>query len=232
MTKTEERVLQNIDNFQEVKFIEFIYFPKASKVRVRCLNCDTIFERWCHHFNDNPHHCPKCRPKRVANKLTLQQAQERTDKVFYGELELLEYKGNNTLISVKCKKCGIVFSAVPTSLWRNRTKGCPECSKIISLGEKKVKNFLERKKIQYIREYRFQDCRDILTLPFDFYLPLLNTVIEYQGEQHYKERSFYYSEKMVEHDKIKKQYCEEKGINLICIPYTEDVESYLEPRIK
>lgn len=38
MTKTEERVLQNIDNFQEVKFIEFIYFPKASKVRVRCLN--------------------------------------------------------------------------------------------------------------------------------------------------------------------------------------------------
>lgn len=57
-------------------------------------------------------------------------------------------------------------------------------------------------------------------------------MIEYQGEQHYKERSFYYSEKMVEHDKIKKQYCEEKGINLICIPYTEDVESYLEPRIK
>lgn len=233
MTKSEQKALRNIDDFQEVELIEFIRVNKKSeKIKVKCLNCGTIFERWIHHFNNNPHNCPSCRPKKIANKLSLAQAQERTDAIFNGELELLEYKGNNTLINVKCKKCGEIFSSVPTCLWRSRTKGCPQCSKTISLGEKKIKEFLEKKQIQYIREYRFPDCKDVMTLPFDFYLPALNIAIEYQGEQHYKKESFYYSDKIQKHDDIKKQYCEEKGIKLICIPYTEDVSSYLEPRVK
>lgn len=233
MTKSEQKALRNIDDFQEVELIEFIRVNKKSeKIKVKCLSCGTIFERWIHHFNNNPHNCPSCRPRKIANKLSLVQAQERTDAIFNGELELLEYKGNNTLINVKCKKCGEIFSSVPTCLWRSRTKGCPQCSKTISLGEKKIKEFLEKKQIQYIREYRFPGCKDVMTLPFDFYLPALNIAIEYQGEQHYKKESFYYSDKIQKHNDIKKQYCEEEGIKLICIPYTEDVSSYLEPRVK
>ena len=38
------------------------------------------------------------------------------------------------------------------------------------------------------------DCKYKQPLPFDFYLPQKNICIEFQGEQHYKERSLYYSE--------------------------------------
>lgn len=231
MTKAEQTALKNIDEYQEVEFIEFKKMKKCSKIIVKCLDCGTIFERYAHHFNENPHYCPKCRPRNVG-KMTKELAQSRLDLIYNGTLTFLEYNGNNTLAKVQCNQCKEIFFSVPTSLWRNRSKGCPECRKSYSIGEGKIKKFLEKRKIQYIREYRFPDCKDIMTLPFDFYLPQKNIAIEYQGEQHYIEGSYYYSEKVVLHDKIKRDFCLKNGINLICIPYWEDVELYLEPRIK
>lgn len=33
----------------------------------------------------------------------------------------------------------------------------------------------------FIIQHKFKNCRDIRPLPFDFYLPKLNTCIEYDG---------------------------------------------------
>lgn len=84
--------------------------------------------------------------------------------------------------------------------------GCPVCSR--SKGELKIESFLLEKSILFKPEYKFTDCRDINPLPFDFYLPELNTCIEY--------------------DEIKNEYCREKCIKLIRIKYTSDVESILQ----
>ena len=71
---------------------------------------------------------------------------------------------------------------------------------------------------------RFDDCRDQRTLPFDFYLPKYNLCIEYQGSQHYMPtRRFGDDKKLLyrqKHDHIKREYCRDKGINLLEIPYT------------
>jgi len=40
--------------------------------------------------------------------------------------------------------------------------------------------------IEYIKQKRFEKCRNKLPLPFDFYLPNENICIEYDGIQHFK----------------------------------------------
>ena len=74
--------------------------------------------------------------------------------------------------------------------------------------------------ITYKREKRFKDCKDVNTLPFDVWIPSLNLIIEFDGEQHYKpkfgEKEFY---EIVYHDAIKNSYCEDNNINLLRIPY-------------
>jgi len=62
-------------------------------------------------------------------------------------------------------------------------------------------------------------CRPLF---FDFYIPSLNTVIEYDGEQHFRASTKFGGLKFdttVENDLIKNNYCKENNINLIRIPY-------------
>jgi hypothetical protein len=60
-------------------------------------------------------------------------------------------------------------------------------------------------------------------LPFDFYLPDYNMIIEFDGEQHYKQSHFTHSNLSYTqaHDIIKNDYCKNKNIKLIRIPYWE-----------
>lgn len=163
--------------------------------------------------------------------MSLEDAQKRVDDIYgEGKLKLLEYKGNNTLSKIQCLVCGEIFERVPTVLWRNRSRGCPKCQYSLSIGERKVKEILESKKIQYIQQYRFEDCKYKMYLPFDFYLPQLNICIEYQGEQHYNKHSRFYSEELPIRDQIKEQYCKDNNIRLIVIPYWdfENIETYLD----
>ena len=68
----------------------------------------------------------------------------------------------------------------------------------------------------------FDDCKNKNKLRFDFYLPDLNTIIEYDGEHHFKENK-YFGEGNLEYitvnDEIKNQYCIDNKIKLIRIPY-------------
>ena len=227
--KTQQKVLEIIDIYKEFELLEYIK-GKSPKVRLKCNNCGYIFERYSQHFVDYSHICPKCHPKGTSQRMKLEEAQKRVDAI-YGEnnLKLLEYIGNNSFAKVKCLKCGKVFERVPTVLWRGRTRGCPECTKSISLGEQAIKNWLENKKIQYIQQYRFSDCKYKTFLPFDFYLPQHNVCIEFQGEQHYKERSRYYTEDLKTRDEIKKNYCLKHNIIFIEIPYYDinNLDKYL-----
>ena len=88
-----------------------------------------------------------------------------------------------------------------------------------------VEEYLKCHNINYETQKRFKDCIDQRPLPFDFYLPEYNILIEYQGMQHYKAtRRMGDEEKLIyrqKHDCIKRDYCKAKGINLLEIPYTK-----------
>ena len=58
---------------------------------------------------------------------------------------------------------------------------------------------------------------------FDFYLPQQNTLIEYDGEQHFhpiQDDKYKYQE-LKERDEYKNQWCKNNNITLIRIPYTQ-----------
>ena len=99
--------------------------------------------------------------------------------------------------------------------------GCMEGQ---SVGERLIRDILIESHVDFIPQKKFDDCRHINTLPFDFYLPYYNTCIEYDGVQHFKPIDYFGGEKEFElrkiNDDIKTKYCENNKINLIRLPYT------------
>lgn len=102
----------------------------------------------------------------------------------------------------------------------------PSCGKCISShGEQKIMEILDVLNIEYETQKTFENCRFTQTgalAKFDFYLPQLNLLIEYDGSQHFKEISHWESlEKVQARDAYKNQWCKENNIPLIRIPYTQ-----------
>jgi very-short-patch-repair endonuclease len=122
-----------------------------------------------------------------------------------------------------CSECGEEFISCLQKYTQHGGQVCKECSGRESLGEKKIRHYLEEHGVEFKEYYWFKDCRDINPLPFDFYIPKMNTIIEFDGRQHFQETDhFSYSyKKVVEHDTIKNNYCADKNIRLIRISYKQ-----------
>ena len=118
----------------------------------------------------------------------------------------------------------------PSSLKRNC--GCPICSE--SKGEKFIRLYLESNNINFVQEYRFEDCRYKSSLRFDFYISKYNLCIEYDGKQHFEAFEYFGGEESFKNiqkrDKIKNKFCEENNIRLIRIPYwkLDNIEKILD----
>jgi len=140
--------------------------------------------------------------------------------------KLVNYINSKTKINIICPIHGN-FEQLPYEHLRG--KGCPNCRE--SKGEKEIRNILESKKINFSPQYKFNDCKNINKLPFDFYLPDYNTCIEFHGEQHYKPIKWFGGEtvfnKLKSRDKIKENYCNDNNIKLIIIPYRKNILKYL-----
>lgn len=117
---------------------------------------------------------------------------------------------------------------------------CPDC--VVYIGEKEIENILLKYNIKYILQYKFENCRSIKPLPFDFYLPDCNVLIEYDGEGHYFPVNFggmdndkaldrFIGQKV--RDTIKNIYCEQNNIKLIRIPYWDydNIEEILKQEL-
>jgi very-short-patch-repair endonuclease len=101
----------------------------------------------------------------------------------------------------------------------------------MSWGEKKIDEHLKRKNIEFIWQKRFKNCRDKMPLPFDFYVPEYNLIIEFDGEQHYKKTSKFGKdsfESTQKHDKIKNEYCKNNNIHILRLTYNELINNVLE----
>ena len=149
-----------------------------------------------------------------------------------------EYTGSEGNIECQCNICGNKWSPIARSLLYGN--GCPSCPK--SKGEIAVKEYLDSKGIQYESQKTFDDCMYICKLRFDFYIPIYNLVIEYDGEQHFfpvdfcskgnefAENQFTENQKR---DAIKNEYCSRNAIDIIRIPYTDynRIENILDDKL-
>jgi very-short-patch-repair endonuclease len=177
------------------------------------------------------HGCQKCSGKAKGTTESFIENSKKIhgDKYDYSQVNYVRALSPVTIV---CKKHG-PFEQKPNSHLGGA--GCPRCME--SKGENLINNLLTSKKIVFVRQKRFTDCTNeaktgrCVTLPFDFYLPTFNTIIEYDGQQHYVpvwgEDNF---KKLQRLDKIRNKYCKKNGIKLIRIPYTmkkEEIEPYI-----
>lgn len=119
----------------------------------------------------------------------------------------------------KCLLCNSICEKDSVSFSRSLSCGCI----IQSGGVQKIEELLNINNIPYIKEKRFDSCRDKNPLPFDFYINN-KYLIEFDGIQHFKDIKLWDGkDKLIErqkHDEIKNKWCKENNIPLIRIPYT------------
>ena len=97
---------------------------------------------------------------------------------------------------------------------------CQKCNGKQSGLEYTVEQYLIEQHIQYIMQKRFTWCQDKRMLPFDFYLPEHNAVIEVQGCQHYYHNYFNRGlDWQQQRDEFKKQCCIRNNIKYLAIPF-------------
>lgn len=131
--------------------------------------------------------CPKCFGK-IKNSDEL--FKNKIKQIYKNQYIILgKYKNNNKKIEVFHKKCKEKFFIKPQDLLRER-KQCPYCYKNLSRGEIEIKNFLEENNIEYKVFFKFKNLKFKKNLEFDFAVfnknGKIKTLIEYDGEQHYK----------------------------------------------
>lgn len=183
------------------------------------------------------HRCKDCSYEERAKNLRhdINYIKDRIESVNGNKLLNPEdYKDTFTRnLNIQCK-CGNIFTTSFSNYDKHGVNSCFSCSCKESSGEERIRKFLELNKIEFAQEKRFEDCRDKKSLPFDFYLPQYNLLIEFDGQQHYEpkfgEDSFVQLQK---HDKIKNQYCKDNNINLLRIPYWDgnDIEEIITKQL-
>lgn len=187
------------------------------KVSIQCLKCKGKFDMVAGELYRR--NCPLCGRRRESDDF-----EECFNRVAGSHYNLLsKYITSRDKIEVKHLVCNKTFKLVANNFLQGSR--CPYCNS--SSGEQAIASYLDSKGIRYVQQKRFKSCKDKLPLPFDFYLPDYNTLIEHQGRQHLEcvevfDEYLPSSDKLkytMKHDRIKRDWSINNGYNLI---YTYD----------
>lgn len=213
------------------------YVDSKTKVNLTCNRCGYNFDQ-LPRINLSGKGCPNCwthrnRLPKYNSRNTLEDIEERCKVFFEDTLDFSnsESKTSNEKITVFCKKCNNNFDQYTGHLIRG--VGCQICSRSEkqSKPEKLIESILKENNIKYECEKSFEGCSHKNKLRFDFYLPELNTCIEYQGEQHYNPISIFGGEdalkKQIIKDQVKRKYCTENNIKLLEVSYKDNIQKVL-----
>lgn len=135
-------------------------------------------------------------------------------------------KYNSIVWRCECLLCGNKNYYITTNALKNHTPkscGCESRTKGIII----IDEILNKNNIPYVKEKTFDTCRfpDTNALArFDYWVNN-KFLIEYDGEQHFKEKDLKYFKDTLEkrqwHDKFKNSWCKENNIPLIRISYDQ-----------
>lgn len=207
----------NIYNYDNVK-----YLTNKIPVEIVCPRHGSFYQRPDNHLAGAG--CTYCNYK-LSNDDFIQKCKDiHGEKYEYDRVKYSKYKD---YVEIKCPKHGYFNQLARVHL---SGFGCPICHE--SIGELNVSKYLESRNIKFIRQYKFDECRNKIKLSFDFYLPDYNTCIEFNGHQHYIPIEHFGGEKRLEiqkaTDKIKSEFCLKNKISLIIISYKDDINIILD----
>lgn len=199
----------------------------TKNLQVVCGTCHTVFTTSYSSVYNSDGRCSKC-GQLIGGNLN------RTTKEELIELATIDgvcmvlnpdnYVDMYTPLLFTCVECGNSFSSKPHNYVKRGFCRCENCQ-LYSKGEETIASFLDNNKITYVRQMKFKECIDKRMLPFDFYIPQHNLLIEYNGKQHYCPIDYFGGienfEQQKKHDQIKTEFAKQNNITLLTIPYTE-----------
>lgn len=229
-TKTKEQFIKEAQNIHGDKYdySNFEYKNENSASKIFCKKHQTFFIMTPHAHIGQKQNCPICANEKKGIVKSLNRWKNIKEELNFDNYEYIDFDNVfdplniHKKINIKCKQCGTTFNQ--DLFYHIHGRGCPECGKK-SYGEKIINSFLENKGLilnqTYFREKKFDDLRsgkggnDFLR--FDFYIPEKNTVIEFNGRQHYQELNTFYKTHQefldaMKRDQMKRDYCKSKGI--------------------
>jgi len=175
--------------------------------------------------------CPKCGVENKHNKFRLSKREMLGRcRIIHGEkynYDFSNYYNLKSSISIKCPEHGNFNQTIETHL---NGSGCPLCAKSGNISELEIFNYLleyfgdDAQIINGIRPIFYEHTNSFLEL--DIYFPEHKLAIEYNGHQHYHKDSYFNrisksKTSIFDRDEYKRQWCEERNIKLIEIPYWE-----------
>lgn len=221
-------------------YSQAVYRGKRQKVTIICRKHGP-FEQWPDgHLNGQG--CPMCKFENESAMMSkgTEKFIEEARKVHGNRYDYSQvvYVNNKTNVTVICPDHG-PFEVAPQDHLQGMN-GCPRCS--TSKGEKRILMWLEAHNIPYLWHKSIRSPLAIgkrkKFVP-DFQLPTKDGMfIEYNGEQHYRPKELWGGEKQLrkqqKRDAALREYCRQKGIRLLEIPYTDfdRIEEILEQELK
>lgn len=212
------------------------YVNSDSLVEIKCNKHNIAFKTLAGMFSRGFGGCKQCYDERASGNhrkkfqpIFLKKAQKIHGAKY--DYSLVEYITNYIPVKIICKYHGI-FEQSPDS-HTNMGCGCPTCCS--SRGEEKIGIFLNNRNIEYIFQHFVKI--DNSNHYFDFYIPSLNLMIEFDGKQHFEPIKFFGGKKAfdetVKRDNIKNIYCTQQKISLLRIPYNQVdcIEEILEEKL-
>lgn len=219
------KMSNRIHNF-EYDYSLVNYINNKTKVKIICKKHGVFEQEPRGHLSGL-----KCATCQGNKKLTKLDFIERCSILFNNKYDYSnsEIDGTKSKTNIICPKHGNFTQAVESHL---RGHGCPRCND--SKGEKIISWFLDKRNINYETQKMFDGCVDVRKLRFDFYIPDINTCIEFDGKHHFEVIEYGPSklEDTKRKDKIKNKFCEDNKIRLIRISYDQNIVEQLEKLLK
>lgn len=205
------------------------YVKSSIKIEMKHNVCGNSWLITPNNFLTKNRRCPHCAGKRKF-KTHAQFVKDVTEKS-NGQLEVIgTYTHCETPIKVRCKIHDYVFDKLPTSIMRGRNV-CWKCN--ASAGALAIFEYLEKNNIIFEIEKEFDECKLEKNLRFDFYIPSLKLLIEYDGKQHFNSSAAFSGERSTLEaiqlrDNIKTKFAQDFGYELLRIPYTKSISEILD----
>lgn len=195
------------------------YINSSTNMELECLKCNNRWHSSLNHIKRSGG-CPKCNDTRLSNE----HIDDFINRNYLQLKRIGQYVNTYTKISWQCLKCDHIWLAQPCEITRvgetREGSGCPECAR--GKNEKRVAEVLQKLNIKFDKS-RIDLPTGQKLFP-DFYLSKYNTIIEYNGIQHYQPTCFGSMSKLDAdikfefqkiRDKLLMEYCKERQIFLL-----------------
>ena len=205
--------LENQEDFELIDDLDKIH-SSQEHIKCRCTKCGLIQtnKKIYDYYNNKKCFCTTKsakKPKEILNEELEQQGYELLE----------EYQNTDTPTLIRRKMCNHIFKARIAKILKDKYY-CPLCN--CSKGEMAIIDFLDKNKIEYIRQFSIFTYKKCF---IDFFLPQQNIFIEYNGEQHYHPIEHFGGvaifEEQIKRDKSVREYSNINNIKLLEISYED-----------